>query len=275
MTMQRIGMMLALTSVLGISAFQVPTGLPLMSAAAGPITAISRIRGGGRMLIKGEVDEEALFAASTFPIKPADLIKRAKQVLEVGIGTKDGGACLAPDFEFCAAVVGPLGRAEYLAALGSFKLEDAFPDLNPNYYGFRVDPFEPNRVWFTSRSTATHTGKLLGKPPTGKKLVLPPQQFHLDFTVDGLVKEIGFYTVDRRQGNTGGLGGAFGFFYGTGDTFTAQPSLLTKRGSCLVRRDRAAADLATCGGRTRGEMTGRGSVGQRRAGRDSALGGKA
>ena len=27
----------------------------------------------------------------------------------------------------------------------------------------------------------------------------------------------GFYVVDRRQGNTGGLGGAFGYFYGTGN----------------------------------------------------------
>jgi len=168
-------------------------------------------------LIEGEVDEEAMLARSTFPIKPPALIARAKQVLEAGVGTKDGGECLAPDFEFCAAVVGPLGREEYLAALGTFKLEDAFPDINPNYYGFRVDPFEPNRVWFMSRSTATHTGPLLGKPPTGKKLSLPPQQFHLDFNEGGLLREIGFYVVDRRQGNTGGLGGAFGYFFGTGN----------------------------------------------------------
>lgn len=39
---------------------------------------------------------------------------------------------------------------------------------------------------------------------------------HMDFTEAGLVKEFGFYTVDRRQGNTGGLGGAFAFFYGAG-----------------------------------------------------------
>ena len=34
---------------------------------------------------------------------------------------------------------------------------------------------------------------------------------------------IGFYTVDRRQGNTGGLGGAFGYFYGTGNPLPTQP----------------------------------------------------
>ena len=199
-----------------------------------------------------------MLAASTFPIKPPALIARAKEVLEAGVGTKDGGACLAPDFEFCAAVVGPLGRDEYLNALGTFKLETAFPDLNPQYYGFRVDPFEPNRVWFTSRSTATHTGPLLGKPPTGKKLTLPPQQFHLDFNEDGLLREIGFYVVDRRQGNTGGLGGAFGYFYGTGNPLPipeCQPykkskrfrllNLLGRIGSRLAKKDApAAADVA-------------------------------
>jgi len=187
-------------------------GIPRAAAAE----AASNIND-GTALIKGEVDEEAMLAASTFPIKPPELIARAKEVLEGGVGTRDGGKDLAPDFEFCAAVVGPLGREEYLKALATFKLEEAFPDINPQYYGFRVDPFQPYRVWFHSRSMATHTGPLLGKPPTGKQLALPPQLFHLDFNEQGLVREIGFYVVDRRQGNTGGLGGAFGYFYGTGN----------------------------------------------------------
>merc|ERR1740139_1002828 len=61
------------------------------------------------------VDEAAAFAASTFPIAPADLIARAKEVLsrDIGLGTKDGGECLAEDFEFVAQVVGPIGREEY------------------------------------------------------------------------------------------------------------------------------------------------------------------
>ena len=81
-------------------------------------------------------DEAALFAQSTFPIKPDALIQRAMQVVKDGIGTKDGGACLAESFEFCAAVVGPLGKTEYLEALGTFKLEESF-DLSPNYHLFR------------------------------------------------------------------------------------------------------------------------------------------
>ena len=137
-------------------------------------------------------------------------------MLTAGIGTKDEGACLAEGFEFCAPVVGPLPKEEYLKALASFKLEETF-DLNAQYHLFRVDPTQTNRVWFHTRTLGTHVAdsKLFGKA-TGKEIINPPQCMHMDFTADGLVKEFGFYTVDRRQGNTGGLGGAFAFFYGVG-----------------------------------------------------------
>ena len=88
------------------------------------------------------VDEVKAFEASDFPIKPDDLIARAKVVLgpDAGIGTKDGGECLAEDFEFCAAVVGPIPRDDYLNALGTFKLEEAFA-ITQNAFGFTVAGF--------------------------------------------------------------------------------------------------------------------------------------
>jgi hypothetical protein len=169
------------------------------------------------MLIPGELDTEALFAASSFAIKPNDLVVRAKEILSpaIGIGTKDNGACLADDFEFCAAVVGPIPKDEYLDALKSFSLDDSF-DIQQNYYGFNVDPMQTNRVWFFTRQIATHVNDFVGVKPTGKEITMPPQLMHMDFNEDGQVKEFGFYTVDRRQGTTGGLGGAFGYFYGVG-----------------------------------------------------------
>ena len=191
-----------------------PTPTPAeLAAAAAPVKLAS---GAEAEFAAQCVDEEALFLASDFPIKPEDLIARAKEVLTAGIGTKDEGACLAEGFEFCAAVVGPIGKEKYLEALGDFKLEESF-DVNAQYHMFRVDPLQTNRVWFHTRTLATHVAdsKLFGKA-TGKEIVNPPQCMHMDFTADGLVKEVGFYTVDRRQGNTGGLGGAFAFFYGVG-----------------------------------------------------------
>ncbi|KAG7355226.1 hypothetical protein IV203_004582 [Nitzschia inconspicua] len=166
-----------------------------------------------------EVDTAQAFASSSFPIQPDDLIQRAKQVLapDVGIGTKDGGKCLAFNFEFCAAVVGPIKKDAYLNALGTFKLEDSF-DIHQNMFGFTVSPIQPNRVYWFSHANATLVSDFAGANVENVKepLVFPPQCFHMDFDANGLVTEFGFYTVDRQYGNTGGLGGAFGFFYGVG-----------------------------------------------------------
>jgi hypothetical protein len=172
-------------------------------------------------LIPGEVDIAQAFAKSTFPIAPDALIRRAKEVLSppIELGTKDDGKCLADDFEFVAAVVGPIPKEDYLKALGGFKLTESF-DIEQNYFGFVVDPIQFNRVWFFTRQVAKHIAPFMGAQPNvtmdGGILTLPPQLMHIDFNADGLVKEFGFYTVDRRQGNTGGLGGAFGYFYGVG-----------------------------------------------------------
>ena len=132
-----------------------------------------------------------MFLASDFPIKPEDLVARAKEVLTAGIGTKDEGACLAEGFEFCAPVVGPLPKEEYLKALGNFKLEESF-DVNAQYHLFRVDPTQTNRVWFHTRTLGKHVAdsKVFGKA-TNKEIINPPQCMHLDFTADGLVKEFG------------------------------------------------------------------------------------
>jgi len=170
---------------------------------------------------KGEVDELSLLAQNwaAFPISADELINKAKWVLaEPQLGLVDD-CCLAEDFEFCAPFIGPLAKEEFLGALGNFKLTEAFPDINENYHAFRADPFQPGRIWWNTRTTASHTGAetpMLGKP-SGKELALPPQSFSLIFDEQGLVRELTVgYVVDRRVGNTGGLGGAFGFFYGVG-----------------------------------------------------------
>jgi hypothetical protein len=167
------------------------------------------------ILYKEDVDVDAMLESSSFPIRPAELIVLAKQVMiEHGVGTLDGGACLADDFVFRAQFV-EVDKAGFIDALGSFKLADSF-DIKQQFFGWTVDPLQPNRVWVFNRQEARHTNAFFGVKPTGKLLVLPPQSFHVDFTEAGKVKEFGFYTVDRAQGNTGGLGGAFAYFYGVG-----------------------------------------------------------
>ena len=131
-----------------------------------------------------EVDTKKAFASSTFPIQPNALIARAKQVLapEVNLGIDDDGACLADDFVFAAAVVGPIGKDEYLAALKTFKLQDSF-DIQQNLFGFTVSPVQPNRVYFFSHQTATLKATFAGVKAEDVKedLVLPPQCLHSKF----------------------------------------------------------------------------------------------
>ena len=122
---------------------------------------------------------------------------------------------LADDFQFVFPFVGPLNKTEFIKIFSSFKLNSSFPDSNNNYFGFTVDPTEPNRVWFMSRPKMTHTGTLrigaLVIEPSGTKVEPPPQVLSLSFDNDGkCYKFTGGYSVDRTIGNTDGLGGVFG-----------------------------------------------------------------
>jgi len=169
----------------------------------------------------GELDVEATLLKSKFSIKPETLVAKAKEVLASEFGSAEGcdGSCLAEDFQFVAPIVGPLSKAEFLRAFGSFKLKDAVPDLKDNSW-FQVDPLEPNRVWFFSRATGTHTGTLnFGSPmpPTGKEIRMPPQAQSMLFDEDGKCYTLTVgYCMDKRIGNTDGLGGVFGILKAVG-----------------------------------------------------------
>jgi len=183
-----------------------------------PVMARAPESGGGF----GELDVAKTLAASSFPIKPEALIKRAKAVLAAEFGTRAGADAsdfLSDDFQFVAPIVGPLSRAEFVQAFGSFKVKDAFPDLSDNSW-FQVDPLEPNRVWFISRATGTHTGTLsFGRPipPTGKRVESPPQAQSMLFDTEGKVYTLTVgYCMDKRIGNTEGLGGVFALLKGIG-----------------------------------------------------------
>ena len=126
---------------------------------------------------------------------------------------------LAESFVFEGPVVGPLDKQAFVDAIGSVDFDKAFPDFQGEFYGFHVDPFDLNRVWYTARGRGTNTGPLPPFAPqaTGKQLVNPPQVCSLTFDKSGLVTRytIG-YVVDRQVGTTGGLGGLYGVLYAIG-----------------------------------------------------------
>lgn len=166
-------------------------------------------------VIDGKVRDEKIRAAG-FPIAPEELIQRAKLYLAINqYGVEDAGM-LADEFRFVGHVIGPLDKATFIKQLGQFDLRAAFPDQKVRWHDFRVDPFEPSRVWFTGRSTGTNLGPLLPlvQGPTNKAFESPPEACSLRFNADGQVVEYtAAHVMDRQQGNTGGLGGLLGPLY--------------------------------------------------------------
>ena len=142
------------------------------------------------------------------------LLKLTTQLLESNFGVEDP-ELLGESFTFSGPVVGPLKKEEFLKTFGTFTFKDAFPDLDYDYQDMRVCPYDTNRVWYTSSPSGTHTGTLkLGDkayPPTGKRWVNPPECGSMQFDEEGkCVALTGGYIMDRRMGNTNGLGGVFG-----------------------------------------------------------------
>ncbi|KAG1680975.1 hypothetical protein FOA52_009934 [Chlamydomonas sp. UWO 241] len=179
-----------------------------------------------------ECDEDAMLAAQNFKYTPGELIKMAKDVLKGGFAKMPDA--LASDFQFLGPVVGPLAKEPFLKAINSFDLAIGFPDMKNSFHHFRCDPFVPGCVWLTSRTEGTHTGVLAGSiQPTGKHVVCPPQAISLTFNEEGkVIKFTVGVTLDRTQGNTGGLGGVFGLFYAVGSPLPfpeAQPWKMSKR----------------------------------------------
>lgn len=204
------------------------------------------------------LDEAAVLAAQGFPISEADLISKAKEYLYFGQGTEKP-ELLAEDFVFMGPVVGGDGglpRADYLKAVGGFKIKDAFPDLEPRFMHFRADPLDAGRVWFTSQASGTHLGVFLGNQPTGKSFETPPQACSIKFNEDGkVIKYTIGHVMERSIGNTGGLGGVFGPAYAIGKPLPfpeARPWKPSKRyrfltwlGNMMQKRDQKKAEKSS------------------------------
>ena len=138
---------------------------------------------------------------------------------------------LSDDFIFRGPVIGPLCKKDFVAVLNSVSaadkagLTDAFPDLEPNNFGFTVDPVEPNRVWYLMRARGTFLGPFdhptSGRiEPTGAKYIAPPEARSIVFDDEGKVKyqSVG-YVLDRFTGDTTkGKGAVFGAYEVMGES---------------------------------------------------------
>ena len=175
-----------------------------------PATVLSRFFGRSVKQIK---EPETVFLA---PFPETVMIQLAKGVLASELGTKDPDL-LSDSFTFCGPLVGPLDKTSFIDAFSSFNIREALPDLEENYSNFRVDPYDPYRIWYDVQGSGTRTGMLGGKEGNGAKYQGPPEASSMTFDDDGFCTRLTAGAVmDPTIGNTGGLGGVFGIFYATG-----------------------------------------------------------
>lgn len=164
-----------------------------------------------------ELDIDKMVDASTFPIAPNDLINRCKEVIDNDFGLLNEDD-LSESFQFIFPVVGPLTKTEYLDTLKKFNLTEMFTKIKEGlFYNFYVDPYQHNRVWFTTRLICKNDGDGFFGKATNKIVNCPPQSISLTFDQDGkVILYTGGYVMDKTIGNTGGLGGVFGILYAIG-----------------------------------------------------------
>jgi len=156
-----------------------------------------------------------------FPIKADELIAMAKRILlEEELGKNDDSV-LADDFRFEFPIV-KLDKKGYLKAIRTFDFKEGFPNYMQNAYDWRVDAYEPQRVWCTIRVTGTHSGtlKIFNKysfKPTGINVYGAPEAFSITFNEQGKATSVtGGYVMDNRLGNTNKLGALFGLLSAIG-----------------------------------------------------------
>ena len=148
------------------------------------------------------------------------LLELAAALHAANFGAADP-SLLAERFEFCGPVVGPLPKSPFIGALGAMRIAEGLPDLDYNVRDAVVCEHDTNRVWYTSAPRGTHTAtlSLFGKQyaPTGRTWESPPERGSMTFDRDGkCIALTGGYIMDRRLGNTDGLGGVYGLCHALG-----------------------------------------------------------
>jgi len=175
------------------------------------------------------------------PVVVADANHPLIQLANEIIYTKSGfysdydSSMFSEDFVFRGPYIGPLNKKDYLETMDTFGIYNAIPDINPNAFGFSIDPLNSNKVWFMIRNTGTFTGEPglgLGSagnfPPNGAKLEGCPETFSMEFDEEKKVKYLTVgYVADRFQGHTGGKGAAVGIFHIAGLPFPSPGPALT------------------------------------------------
>jgi len=145
-------------------------------------------------------------------MSPDELIEHAKKMLREKFGAADcDDKWLTDDFVFLFPIIYMPDRASFLDLIKAGLSEEPNKDAKTFNYGWQVDCFEPNRVWYMERTIIKVKGKWTP---------LSVQQYSLSFCpkTGKCYKHTGGYVIDRSNNykNTGGFGAAFGVLMANG-----------------------------------------------------------
>lgn len=142
------------------------------------------------------------------PFPETVMIQLAKGVISAEMASEDQ-TLLSDDFTFCTPIIGPVRKAKFLSNYA----EEELAGYEPNFSNFRIDPYDPVRIWVDVK-------------PTAPGFVGPPQAMSFTFDDDGFCTRITSRAVmDPSIGNAGGLGGPDGLKYAKGQ---ASPAITTR-----------------------------------------------
>ncbi|KAL7519157.1 hypothetical protein ACHAWX_003950 [Stephanocyclus meneghinianus] len=173
------------------------------------------------------------------PFPDSVMIQLAKGVTASNFGLEDPDL-LSEDFSYLEPLMGPLNKERYIEIFTNYNVRDAVPDLDYRFENYRIDPYDPYRVWVDTRARGTRTGPI-GKStsPVTSNYLAPPESMSFTFDNDGFCTRItAAATLDPLLGNTGLLGGVYGLLYATG---SPENPLKTRTFNLLLNRAQKVA----------------------------------
>ncbi len=133
------------------------------------------------------------------PFPETVMIQLAKGIIGSNMASVDP-SLLAFSFTYMTPSLGPIGKKEFL----EYYAKEEFQDVDPRISNYRVDPYDPERVWVDLK-------------PVGAGYQGAPQAMSFTFDGDGFCTRITAGAVlDPTIGNGGGLGGPEGLRYARG-----------------------------------------------------------
>jgi hypothetical protein len=150
------------------------------------------------------VENNAILA----PFPETVMVQLAKGVLGSNMGLEDP-TLLSNDFAYSTPFIAPVSKFSFLSNYAA----EEFANIDPSLSHFRIDPYNPTRVWVDVK-------------PSAPGYEGAPQSYSFTFDDEGFCTRVtARYVLDPSIGNGGGLGGPDGYKYALND---APSDLLTR-----------------------------------------------